>query len=210
MNKSESIKNLAGALAKAQSEMPVVNMNAKNPFLNNKYANLGAVIDTCRPVLAKFELSVSQLPASEGDRFGLTTILMHSSGEWIENTVFIPLGEQKGLTVAQVAGSIISYLRRYSLASVLGMYADEDTDGNNGHKPDVVLDKKPAPEKKVPSPATYIQKLRVAFSAVYAKADSMGIKDLPKLGGKSAESEIKAATELVEKKIREVQNVSAN
>ena len=39
-------------------------------------------------------------------------------------------GSEKGKSNAQVAGSIITYLRRYSLASILGMYSDEDTDGN--------------------------------------------------------------------------------
>ena len=51
--KSESIQNLAAALAKAQAEFPAVPFNAVNPFLKNKYADLGAVIETARPVLAK-------------------------------------------------------------------------------------------------------------------------------------------------------------
>ena len=49
----------------------------------------------------------------------------------------MPIGEEKGKSSAQVAGSIVTYLRRYSLASILGIYSDEDGDGN-----------KPEPERK--------------------------------------------------------------
>ena len=129
MNKSESIKELAAALAKAQAKMPAAKFNATNPFLKNKYADLGAVIDAARQPLAENGLSVAQLPVTEGETIGVTTVLMHSSGEYIESTMFLPLGDEKGKSMAQVAGSVITYLRRYALASVLGIYADEDTDG---------------------------------------------------------------------------------
>lgn len=148
MNKSNTITKLAEALSKAQAEMPVIKMNAQNPFLKNKYADLGAVIETSRPVLAKHNLSVAQFPTSDAERIGVTTILMHSSGEYLEEVIYIPASEAKGLSVAQSAGIVISYLRRYSWASVLGLYADEDTDGHtasngNGNKaPDeIVTDK---------------------------------------------------------------------
>jgi hypothetical protein len=133
MNKSNTIIKLAVALANAQAEMPVVKMNAQNPFLKNKYADLGAVIETSRPVLAKHGLSISQFPTSEGDRIGVTSILMHSGGEWIEDSIFIPSTDAKGLSVAQSAGVVISYLRRYSWAAMLGLYADEDTDGHSSN-----------------------------------------------------------------------------
>jgi len=134
MNKSETTKELALALSKAQAEMPPAELNKVNPFLKNKYADLGSIIKTAKPIIAKHGLSISQLPTSNGDKIGVTTILMHSSGEWIESTMMLPVGEEKGKSSAQVAGSIISYLRRYALSAVLGMYADEDIDGN-GTKP---------------------------------------------------------------------------
>lgn len=130
MNKSESIVKLAAALAKAQAEMPAVKMNAVNPFLKNKYADLGAVIETSRPVLARHGLAIVQTVIGDGVQIGVTTMLTHESGEWLQDTITLSLGEEKGKSSAQVAGSIISYLRRYSWASILGLYADEDTDGN--------------------------------------------------------------------------------
>lgn len=130
MNKSESIKSLAEALAKAQAEFSAVPFNATNPFLKNKYADLGAIIQSAKPVLAKHGLAVSQLAEGEGATTGVTTVLMHSSGEWIASTISLELADEKGKSLAQVAGSVITYLRRYALASVLGLYADEDVDGN--------------------------------------------------------------------------------
>ena len=127
---SATIADLAHALSKAQAEMKPAAFNATNPFLKNKYADLGAVIEASRTVLAKNGLAVSQLTSGDGDNIGVTTVLMHSSGEWLSSTITLPVGEEKGKSQAQVAGSIISYLRRYSLASILGMYAEEDTDGH--------------------------------------------------------------------------------
>jgi stringent starvation protein B len=130
MNKSESIQNLAAALSKAQAEFPVIKFDSVNPFLKNSYASLGAVIAGGRSVLAKYGLAVTQLTFGEDGVVGVETILTHSSGEWISDRVSMQVGEERGKSSAQVAGSIVTYLRRYSLASILGVYADEDGDGN--------------------------------------------------------------------------------
>lgn len=137
MNKSQSIKELATALGKAQSEMPFAKMDSTNPFFKSKYADLGSVIATAKPVLARNNLSISQNIEGANGMVGVTTIIMHSSGEWLESSVFLPIKEG-GKSLAQDAGSTITYLRRYTYAAILGMYADEDTDGEkaNGHKPE--------------------------------------------------------------------------
>jgi ERF superfamily. len=130
MNKSVSIIELANALAKAQGEMPKVKMNAVNPFLKNKYADLGAVIETSKPILAKYGLSLAQFPVSQEGRIGITSILMHGGGQFIEETITLVPENAKGLSINQTAGVTISYLRRYAWASILGLYADEDVDGD--------------------------------------------------------------------------------
>ena len=130
MNKSESIQNLSAALSKAQAEIPAIKFDSKNPFLKNDYASLGAIIAGARPVIAKHGLSVSQLTFGEDGVAGVETVLMHTSGEWISSSISMPIGDEKGKSNAQVAGSIVTYLRRYSLASILGIYSDEDGDGN--------------------------------------------------------------------------------
>ena len=132
MNKSESIKNLAVALTKAQSEIKSVKMDAVNPFFKSKYATLGAVIDVSKRVLEKNGLVVTQLSTSDANGVGVTTMLMHSSGEWIESTCTVAI---EGKNIAQEAGKAITYLRRYSLSSLLNLYAEEDNDGNGTQSP---------------------------------------------------------------------------
>lgn len=151
--KSEQLDQLATALAKAQSEMPAAPMLAVNPFLKNKYADLGTIIKTATPILSKNGLAVSQQVVTELDRIGVTTTLLHTSGQWIESTVSLPLGGEKGKSIAQEAGSIVTYLRRYSFGAIIGMYTDEDTDGNapskNHEQPKVAYEAKEEPQPKV-------------------------------------------------------------
>jgi hypothetical protein len=142
MNHSESTKNLFTALVAAQAKMPHAPFDAINPFLKNEYATLGSVIETAKPILAEFKLAVTQLVIS-GDKnnIGVETVLVHESGEWISTVAMISFGEEKGKSFAQVAGTVISYLRRYSFAAIIGLYADKDDDGN-------VQEKKSGKEKK--------------------------------------------------------------
>ena len=148
MTKSESITNLAAALAKAQAEMPVAVFDATNPFLKNKYASLGAVIQASRPILAKHKLSLVQFPISDTTSIGVESILTHESGEFVSERIVIPLTEERGKSKVQAAGSTLTYLRRYSWASILGMYSDEDSDGGSAtghHSPVQAFQPKPAP-----------------------------------------------------------------
>jgi len=130
--RSETIGQISAALAAAQAEMPAAPMNSINPFLKNRYADLGSIITTARPVLARYGLSVSQLVGGDDvNGISVTTLLLHSSGEWISTgPVSMSVGDERGKSSAQVAGSIITYLRRYQLSAILGVYADDDTDGN--------------------------------------------------------------------------------
>ena len=146
--KSEKVEMLAAALSKAQSEMPAAPMLAQNPFLKNKYADLGTIIKTATPVLSRNGLAVSQQVVTESDRIGVTTTLLHSSGQWIEGTVSLPLDEERGKSMAQVAGSVITYLRRYSYGAIVGIITDEDTDGQH-----------PAAQQKSVTPQPEAQKL---------------------------------------------------
>jgi hypothetical protein len=131
MKHSESIANLAAALARAQGKMNAAMLNAVNPFLKNRYADLGAVIEAARPFLAENDLSFSQFATVEQNRVNVETLLMHGSGEWLSETLSLPLGDNKGLSAAQAVGVVITYARRYALAPMLGVYAGDDADGND-------------------------------------------------------------------------------
>lgn len=125
MERSDSIKNLAIALNKAQADMSGAKKGANNPFFKSKYADLNAVVDAVRIPFAENGLSYSQFPIMEENRVGVETILMHESGEFIASVLMLPMGKMD----AQAAGSAITYARRYSLQSIAGIPAEDD-DGN--------------------------------------------------------------------------------
>lgn len=129
MEKSESIKNIAIAMNKAQSEMGGAHKGANNPFFKSKYADLGAVVEAVKEPFANNGLSYVQFPIESNGRIGVETILMHESGEWLSSSFTVQLSKQD----AQGAGSAITYCRRYSLQALAGI-PSEDDDGNAASK----------------------------------------------------------------------------
>lgn len=126
MEKSEQINELAAALSKAQGEMRNAGKNADNPYFKSKYADLGEILNTAKEPLAKYGLAITQLYDGMSSKdISVTTMLMHSSGQYIANTGNYPATKQD----IQGVGSAITYARRYSLAAMLGL-AQEDDDGN--------------------------------------------------------------------------------
>lgn len=125
MQKSESIKELATALNKAQAEMSGAKKGANNPFFKSKYADLNAVVDAVRIPFSENGLSYSQFPIMEDNKVGVETILMHESGEWMSSILTLPMTKQD----PQAAGSAITYARRYALQAIAGIPAEDD-DGN--------------------------------------------------------------------------------
>lgn len=127
MEKSEQINELAGALAKAQAQIATASKDKVNPHFKSKYADLSSVWDACREALSNNQLSVVQMPTdAEAGRVALITMIMHSSGQYIKETVSTRIVKDD----PQGIGSALTYLRRYSLAAFVGVVADEDDDGN--------------------------------------------------------------------------------
>jgi hypothetical protein len=131
--------NLTKALIGFQKAVKPAKFDANNPYYNSRYASLGEIINTVKSEAGNHGLTWIQLPISEGDRVGVRTILMHESGEQIEDSILVQLPptyvtNSKGIDVLQnqiqETGKYITYLRRYALASVFGLYAEEDNDGN--------------------------------------------------------------------------------
>nr|DAR02751.1 MAG TPA: ERF superfamily protein [Caudoviricetes sp.] len=127
MEMSEKIDALAEALAKAQGEMKNAVKGCDNPFFKSKYADLAECLNVAREPLSKNGLSIFQ--ANEGivesNKLAVTTLIMHSSGQFIKVTSSYPIQKND----AQGFGSTLTYARRYSLAAALGL-AQEDDDGN--------------------------------------------------------------------------------
>lgn len=126
---SVNISKLFSALIKANAEIKSVTFDSINPYYKSKYASLGAVLDVIKPIYASHGLSIIQSPTSDQNgNVGIENTIIHESGEFMSTDIILALGEQK--KPAEAAGIAISYLRRYSLASITGLYAEQDTDGN--------------------------------------------------------------------------------
>lgn len=139
MLKSEQINELAAALAKAQGQIEGAKKSSSNPFFKSKYADLAECWNTCREALTANEISVIQMPEeiNENGRLNITTMLAHSSGQYISSTLTMTVTKLD----PQAIGSAITYGRRYALAAMVGL-AQEDDDG----------EKAMASEKPVESP----------------------------------------------------------
>ena len=123
---SESIAKIGIALAKAQGKLGHARADATNPHFKSNYADLASVIDVVRPVLSECGIAWWQAPFSEGEEIGVVTMLIHE-GEFLRNVLTCRPSQH----TPQAVGTVISYLRRYSLAAVTGV-AQVDDDGNAG------------------------------------------------------------------------------
>jgi len=138
--KSEQINELAAALAKAQGQIEGAKKSSSNPFFKSKYADLAECWNTCREALTANEISVIQMPEeiNENGRLNITTMLAHSSGQYISSTLTMTVTKLD----PQAIGSAITYGRRYALAAMVGL-AQEDDDGEKAMARQEKKDKKP-------------------------------------------------------------------
>lgn len=123
MQQSNTIAELAKALVLFHVKVDTIKKDAKNPFFKSTYASLPNILEGINEPLIESGLSVAQFPSGEN---GLTSILLHESGEWISAEYQMrPVKDDP-----QGRGSCITYQRRYALASILGLNIDEDDDAN--------------------------------------------------------------------------------
>lgn len=121
------LDKLAMALAKAQAQIKPPVFDAKNPHFRSQYLTLHGVIECARKPLADNGLSVVQMLNGHGESLTVRTMLLHSSGQWLSCSCPVIFGRGTG---PQAAGSGITYAKRYSYASLLGICgSDEDDDG---------------------------------------------------------------------------------
>jgi hypothetical protein len=125
---SESIAKIAAALNGFQAEIENPPKTADNPFYKSKYTPLADLIKHCRPILAKHGLSVFQSASGDGEKVSIITLLMHTSGEWIESCPLFLTPQKKD---PQSMGGAITYGCRYSYSAALGVASEDDDDGNH-------------------------------------------------------------------------------
>ncbi len=132
MKTSETITEIAKALAAASTGLKNVAEDSVNPHFRSGYASLGAIIAGVRPVLAEHGLSIIQSPEVAGNIVTCETTLIHESGEWISGTTALAAKSDQ----AQPIGSAITYARRYGLSALLCISSEADDDGNHAQGDD--------------------------------------------------------------------------
>lgn len=122
------MKELYEAMSNLQGE--ILNATKDKQGYNYSYADLAQILEISRPLMNKHGLSVIQFPATQEDgKIGLRTILAHKSGEHLDGFYELPIESAAKMSTAQACGSVITYMRRYALAAVLGIaQTDEDAD----------------------------------------------------------------------------------
>lgn len=125
MQHSATIGAISAALAKAQASMGAAVKDATNPHFRSKYADLASVVDAVRGPLTANGITFTQWAESAENGVSVTTMLSHSSGEWMSGATFVPVNKVD----AQGYGSSITYAKRYGLQSACGVPSDDD-DGN--------------------------------------------------------------------------------
>lgn len=131
MQTSKENTKIFSALFQVQAAITGVERNASNPFHNNRYATLDAVIKTAREPLHMAGIVFTQAPGRFANGcLEVTTRLTHAdSGQWLSITMDVPLARVD----AQSAGSAITYGCRYSLMAILGMPpVDDDAEASMG------------------------------------------------------------------------------
>lgn len=131
-NKSESIIEIAKALIAFQGEVKPIDKDGTNPHFRSSYTTLDNMIDETKPILQKHGLTVMQFPGGDGEKVTIRTMILHTSGEWIESE---PLVLRPTKNDPQGIGSAITYGRRYSYASALSLSLGDDDDGNAASTP---------------------------------------------------------------------------
>lgn len=127
---SESNKSICAAYVKAWASLENVAKDSVNPHFKSRYADLAAVLNAVRPVLAAHGLAILQPMVESEKGVSVLTRLVHETGEWMESSVTFPTSDTK----AQTLGAVTSYARRYALQAFLGISSDDD-DGNSQKAP---------------------------------------------------------------------------
>lgn len=124
MASTETDKTLPQALSEFQAELPKIDLDGTNPHFRSKYATLGNVTKNVFPKLAEHGFSFTTGSFVDNGVLVLDAHLLHESGE--SRSMQFPITE----TNPQKVGSAVTYYRRYALAALTGVVADEDDDGN--------------------------------------------------------------------------------
>lgn len=143
MNRSESLKEFIPAFVAAQIKIKGALKDSKNPYYGSMYADLSSVMGACKAPLNEHGIAIIQASAKaeQPDHIAIETVLMHTSCEFISSVMEMPLmrpktsdpvsagskpAKEKQFNESQAFGSALTYLRRYSLAAIVGVCPEDD------------------------------------------------------------------------------------
>lgn len=133
------MKNILKKLLEVQKEVKAIGKDSTNPYFNSAYFDINKLIDVLKPTLNKLGLVIYQPVEYKETKNILRTVVCEvESGEQIESSIVLPDNLEP-----QKMGSAITYLRRYTLQSLLFLQAEDD-DGSNA-----------SPRNIIKAPTTY-------------------------------------------------------
>jgi len=122
-NNPEQQVSLVKALIAFVAEAKDIKADDYNPHYKSKFASLEAHLLALKPLAKKHGLAIIQMPIGDIDAVGIRNIILHEDGGMLASNALVPA--DKGMS-GQQAGSLYSYVRRYSLASIAGIATDDD------------------------------------------------------------------------------------
>jgi hypothetical protein len=132
VRKSKTLTALALALSKAQAEFTPVAKSGYDIDNARSYSELGDLIKATRPALTKNGLAVLQPPCTDIHHRTVivTTMLLHSSGQFIESDLELPvrdeMAEDAEVYEGRTIGAAISLARRYAYAAILELASEPE------------------------------------------------------------------------------------
>lgn len=154
----ENTKTIYQNLFEAKKHIGKISKDSKNPFFKSKYFDINGLLNAVEPVLSENGLLLLQ-PIEDGKV--ITKIVNIADGVTIQSEMLLP-----NLTDAQKLGSAITYFRRYTAQSLLGLQAEDD-DAN-------LASRKPKPKKQL----DWLTPNKVDAAIKYAKENNKTIEDL--------------------------------
>ena len=138
---SDKINEVLKAKIAARSSFKKLEKSGINPHFKSKYSTLDDIWNACGGALAGNGLDVTHQILNNGNGTEIVATLFHESGQYLRSAIPLPVG------TPQQTGSAITYMRRYTIQSILGLEGDVETD-DDGNAAEEIIKKITAKQKK--------------------------------------------------------------
>ena len=156
---SSELDKLGLALSKARPEYKELHNNRKANY--GSYADIKAIYHATEDVLCKYEISINHYRTPVGNKMLCCTRIIHSPGQWMEDSAWLSLPEDPKANVDQAMGKSQSYNKRYALYNLLGIVSINDKDDSDYEDYSLAKTAKPdeAERRQEPIKQAFIRKI---------------------------------------------------